>query len=336
MLLSICIPTYNRRERLLDCLNSILVSSSLCRDDFKFEICISDNNSNYDINEIIKNFEKKLSIKLNKNSKNLGFANNAIKCIEMAKGEYTWLIGDDDLLTVDCLVVLKNILINNFDKDYFFINSYYLNLSDILLLSRPLNTNNIDTRNLNSVSLVKENKSVNFWDIIDPKVSWEFLIGIFLSIFRTQKWKDSLKNIDKNKIENSGVWTTFENTCLHPIILADAFRNSKAFICSKPLSFNLFGAREWGDLYEFIEIIRIPELLDYYRSKGLNFFTYLYCKNYSLRNFSSYLFKIIIGGKKKGRNYINFKKHVLNNVFFPNFYFSFFRAIFNKLKKLIV
>ena len=95
----------------------------------------------------------------------------------------------------------------------------------------------------------------------------------------------SLKIIDKEKINDTGVWSNFENTCLHPIILADAFKNSKAYICTKPLSVNLIGEREWGNLYEFIEIVRIPELIDYYRSQGLEFKKYLICKKFRIKKF---------------------------------------------------
>ena len=52
-----------------------------------------------------------------------------------------------------------------------------------------------------------------------------------------------------------------------------AFKNSKSFICAKPLSINLSGVREWSRLYPFIEIVRLPEALDFYRSQGLNFFS---------------------------------------------------------------
>ena len=53
------------------------------------------------------------------------------------------------------------------------------------------------------------------------------------------------------------------------------FKKSKIYICAEPLSVNLIGEREWKSMYEFVEIVRIPELLDYYRSQGLNFTKYM-------------------------------------------------------------
>ena len=39
--------------------------------------------------------------------------------------------------------------------------------------------------------IIPKNSLVNFWDVIDSNVSWEFLIGIFLSIFKRDKWLEN-------------------------------------------------------------------------------------------------------------------------------------------------
>ena len=68
MLFSICIPTYKREVHLNNCLNSILISSKKVKD-FNFEVCISDNNSDYDVEKLVKNYQNLLNIKLIKNKK---------------------------------------------------------------------------------------------------------------------------------------------------------------------------------------------------------------------------------------------------------------------------
>ena len=117
MILSICIPTYNRVNQLDNCLNSILISKRNV-DNFNFEICVSDNNSEEDTESIIKKYNKELKIKYNRNEKNLGFAINGIKSISMAEGEFSWMIGNDDLILPKTLSKLKNLLQDNLDKDY--------------------------------------------------------------------------------------------------------------------------------------------------------------------------------------------------------------------------
>ena len=69
MLLSICIPNYNRKKHLNNCLNSILISQKKSR--IKFEVCISDNCSEDNIEEIISNYKKFLDIKFKRNKKKL-------------------------------------------------------------------------------------------------------------------------------------------------------------------------------------------------------------------------------------------------------------------------
>ena len=298
MLLSLCIPTYNRAKSLANCLNSIKIAQKFACNT-EVEVCISDNASDDNTKEIVQRFQKDIKIKYLRNNENLGFARNAIKTVSSASGEFSWLIGDDDLITPNAFQKISKIIQDNYGVDYFFINSYHLNSNYLKKFETPFDTNNLELNSMMKISKFNKNKKVKFWEIINQEVSWDFLTGIYLSIFRTKKWVNSLKNIDKKKLSEIGVWSTFENTCLHPIIIANAFKNSDSYICSEPLSVNLIGEREWGDLYEFVEIIRIPELLDYYRSQGMPLIKYFLCKNYSLRNFSSYFIKILIGGKKK-------------------------------------
>ena len=94
--LSICIPTYNRSKYLLNCLNSIFIAKRTS--DLEFEVCISDNHSDEKIIPIINKFKKKFKINFQKNNKNLGMAKNIIKSVSMAKGQYVWIMGNDDLV----------------------------------------------------------------------------------------------------------------------------------------------------------------------------------------------------------------------------------------------
>ena len=70
MKLSICIPTFNRPNKIPNCLNSIYLASINSKLDF--EVCISDNGSDYDIMNVIEEFKNKLKIKVNINKSNIG------------------------------------------------------------------------------------------------------------------------------------------------------------------------------------------------------------------------------------------------------------------------
>jgi len=333
-ILSICIPSFNRLDCLENCLESILISSKNVND-FEFEVSVSDNFSDEDPIEVINKYNKQFKIIYNRNKKNLGFALNAIKSIKISTGKYAWLIGNDDLILPNTLRDLKNIFKNNSDTEYFFINSYYLSSKYLEIFSHPFYTDQLKNIKMTRLSKSNKNKVVNFWEIIDPKVSWEFLIGIFLSIFNREMWLDGLKCIDQKDIEDTNIWSNFDNTCLNAKVISTAFKNKKSYICSDPLSINLIGEREWVSLYEFIEIVRIPELIDYYRSQGMGFGKYIYCKNYALRNFFNFFVKIIINGDKAGRNYVNFYKHFLKNLIYPYAWLSIIFFAIRTIKKII-
>ena len=328
MKLSICIPNYNKPECLNNCLNSILKASENIQ--FEFEICISDNCSDSNIEEVIKPYEKILNIKFNKNNKNLGMGANILKVVEMANGKFVWIIGNDDLLLPFSLQKIDSLIQTNVDVDFFYVNSFNLKSDFVFKSSQPFDTKDLPQQ-MNKFSQKKKSGKVNFLDLINPEVSYDFLLGIYLSVFNRQKWKDNLKIIDQKLIQDKRTYATFENTCPHVKIFASAFSNSKAFFQAEPLSVNLQGEREWRDLYPFIEIIRIPEILEFYRENGLSFFRYFYCKNFALRNFVNYLVKIILMGEKGGSKFINFRKHILKNLFYPNAYLSTFYFVFRKL-----
>jgi len=333
MLLSICIPTFNRNNSLKNCLNLILISDKFLKD-FDYEVCVSDNCSEEDVTSTVLEFKNKLNIVVNINSENLGFSRNAIKCISMARGKFVWMIGDDDLILPNALNKIKFLIINNSNVDFFFLNSCYLDSNFLKKFSHPFDTNILNIQNMDSICKLKKDKKTNFWGVIDPNVSWEFLIGIFLSLFNKNKYLENIGVLNQNDLEDKRPWSNFDNTCAHAKILSSTFKDSDAYICTEPLSVNLIGLREWAPLYEFIEIVRIPELLDYYKSLGLNKWKFYYCKNYALRNFFNYFLKILIRGEVSGRKYVNLKKHFFYNFFYPNVWFSLIYFIIRKIFNL--
>ena len=329
MLLSICIPTFNRSKQLDNCLNSILISGF---NNDNFEVCISDNNSHDDTKFTVDKYKDKLNINYSKNSENIGFARNAINVVNMAKGKYSWILGDDDLILPQTIDKLELILRENKDVNFFFVNSFYLDSKYLYDFTKPFDTKKLNIAKLKRLSSQKRNRLVNYWELIDPKVSWEFLIGIFLTVFKTSEWLKASDRVDKKKLSVEGLWSNFENTCFHPIVNTYAFKDSKAFICSDPLSINIIGFREWKNYYELVEIIRLPELLDFYRNEGFNIAKYFYCKNFALRNFFNYFIKILFVKEIQGKEYISLKKHFFKNLLYPNVYFSIIKFFYRKIK----
>ena len=330
MLLSICIPTYNRPEDLKNCIYSIYQQKKI--DKKSFEVCVSDNCSNFNTFNILKPFKKKLNIRYKRNKKNLGFAMNVLKVSLMAKGEFIWFLGDDDLVAKDSLNYLLNLIKNNKKIDYFFINSNNLDKSYLEKFPKPFNLKFLPKK-MKTLSPVKKNKKLKFFQLIDHRVCFDYLLGFYVNAFRADLWRKNLNVIDKKMMKIPGTWSTFDNTCFFIKVFCAAFKNSNVYLCARPLSVNLSGVREWSKLYPFVEIVRLPEALDYYRSEGLKFTQYIYTKNYSMRNFFNYFFKILIGGKDTGLHYVSFKNHFLKNLIYPNAWLSVIYFFTRKLKK---
>lgn len=98
ILLSFCIPTYNRGKRALACVQHILKLP----DTEKIEIIVSDNCSP-DVDGSYKELSliKDSRLKYHRNHENVGFARNWLKIIELAQGKYVYTLSDEDFVNVD-------------------------------------------------------------------------------------------------------------------------------------------------------------------------------------------------------------------------------------------
>ena len=77
-------------------------------------------------------------------------------------------------------------------------------------------------------------------------------------------------------------------------------------------------------------------MLEYYRKNGLNFWQYLYCKNFALRNFANYHLKIFLNRSNgSGWEYVNVFKNIVKNLIYPNAFLSIFYYLFRKFNKSV-
>ncbi len=330
--LSICIPTYNRAQHLSNCLQSLI--SMRKPEGFQFEICISDNGSNDNTKEVVNNAKKEIRINYNRNESNLGIARNFLKVVSMAKGEFVWLIGDDDLLLPHSLDTLEVLFNNHKTVNFFYINSYLLDTDYIFSFPQPFDISKLPSK-MDKFSLYKKSQKLNFFELINPKVSFDFLGGMFLSVFKRSMWLDNVNVLNNEAIKDTRVFSHFDNTFPHVKIFSAAFSNSKAYFQADPLTVCLSGAREWKPMNPLVSSVRLVEALDEYRKNGLNYFQYINCKNFALSNIIPHLVKMFLNKEESGYIYIDTNKHILNNMLYPNFYLSVIYYLKNKIKAII-
>jgi len=97
--ISICIPTLNRGKYIGETLNSIV-----CQLEDGVDVVIVDGGSIDDTENVVKHYQGKYPViryyksqKLEKQPSNQGFDRDCDRAIELARGEYCWIMTDDDL-----------------------------------------------------------------------------------------------------------------------------------------------------------------------------------------------------------------------------------------------
>ncbi len=328
MKLSICIPTYNRSRHLENCLHSVLTCLNHGSSDF--EVCISDNGSTDDTEEVVTRIGNLLPIKYWRNETNLGIPRNFLNVVDMAEGEFVWLVGDDDLFMPDAIMRLVALISEHPAVDFFYVNAYHLSSEYVLSQPRPFDT-------LRFPSLMKMFSSrcadgeLPFLDLISPSVSFDFLGGMFLSVFRRKNWIDNMQVLNTDALNDERTFSHFDNTFPHVKIFSRAYARSRAYFNTAPLIVCLSGAREWAPMYPLVRSFRLLEALDEYRQAGLPLFRYLYCRNFALSHFLPDLLRMALRPSLSGWYYVSPFRFLLSNLLFPNLYLS---PIIDKVRRI--
>lgn len=112
--LSICIPTYNRATFLSECLESVYESVS--GNEQFVEIVVSDNCSTDSTLEVVESFKEKLfNIRAWSNKDNIGSELNILTAGKAGRGDYIWILGDDDKIAPNAIPTVLKYLDANTD-----------------------------------------------------------------------------------------------------------------------------------------------------------------------------------------------------------------------------
>ena len=121
-LLSICIPTFNRKKYLKILLSQI--EGLIHQDHLDIEICISDNCSDDGSWECIKQFASRSSrVQIKRQETNIGGNRNLIDITSIASGKWILVSGDDDTLIIENLEKLVSILPDMNAFNYILLNT---------------------------------------------------------------------------------------------------------------------------------------------------------------------------------------------------------------------
>jgi FkbM family methyltransferase len=95
-LLSVCISTYNRAKWLA--LNLHNLANLLPNPSEEIEIVVCDNTSTDDTQEVVKPYLPRTDFRYYRNPENVGMLGNLRVTAHHARGQYIWILGDDDLV----------------------------------------------------------------------------------------------------------------------------------------------------------------------------------------------------------------------------------------------
>jgi len=108
--LSICISTFNRAAFIGETLESIVSQATE-----NCEIVVSDNASPDNTENVVGQYERRCScLRYIKHDTDLGMDRNYDRALELARGEYCWLLSDDDPLKPGAVASVLKALANDF------------------------------------------------------------------------------------------------------------------------------------------------------------------------------------------------------------------------------
>lgn len=254
--LSICIPTYNRAKYLPALLDSIV---SQVNEKNILEVCISDNGSEDNTYQIVEKYQKQYKyIRYFRWQQNVGYGRNCLKVVEIAKGDYCWIVGSDDVLVGDaiknCLDILQSndvdmIMGGSIKCDLNLVKSQVSDFSSYLSYIHP--SKNI-IFNLSDVS--------KFIKYCETPCGEKFFTYISIVLFKKEKWDGVV-----DKIKDAWV---FNSPWIHSYVFLSFFKeydNCQLFCINKNLVFYRGGnfsfsrndriKRVFCDLFDFRNVI---------------------------------------------------------------------------------
>lgn len=187
VLLSICIPTYNRGFALDQCIKSIISQDGF---DYRTEIIILDNASIDNTKDIVRRYiENYSNIMYFRNSENIGMEKNIIDVLKLGKGKLLKLLNDYSKINVNQLEnLLQLIQSNSNEKSIIYIQNnksiysttIYENLDDFFRVSTYwptwIGTFTIWKNDFNSFNETKQFEGLLFPHLL-----------MFLSVFETKQ-----------------------------------------------------------------------------------------------------------------------------------------------------
>lgn len=246
LLLTICIPTYNRCEKLRLTLSAVFQSIGSFSD---IEVVVSDNCSIDDTATVISDFLKYPQLRSYKNKENLGFNRNVFLLIQnYARGKYCWMIGDDDFIDKDAICHIRKYLLDD-EVECFSLSHRMQTLSEYKKSS-------FNTRKVNCLQC-------SFAEAIEWNACTSNILGTFMSswIFAREK----VQSFDFSVFSNA--WDNYYSIFPNAYLMVNSFGRSQCACITTPLLTALIHEKDWDDKGNIIFFSYLPLLYQDFRKR---------------------------------------------------------------------
>ena len=324
-LLSICIPTYNRAEHLRAALYSIVRQSNQF-DDY-VEVLVSDNCSSDHTVEVVEWARQYGKIEYHCNPNNVGAGRNFIQLAQvLAKGDFCWLLGDDDLLQKGAVESVLNAFAVHPDLDYIFVNSSYRSESH----REPAFTESPQfLPGAKNMCSEEENKMLQRWeDLISLSQESSLFTFIGNHILRTSLWRQV-----KFGFKSDAGFPNLEATFPHAYAVAMQMIGKPAYYIGYPYIIEFYGSQEWFSYWPMIHIVRVMELSDLLSDRGAERSMVRRYRNLILKGSSQYFWRLVIDHNAPGRNCFNSRKLITNYWMYSGFWHMILYDPWNRYMK---
>lgn len=169
-LLSICISTFNRADWLDVSLKNLTNLLPIENEDIELVVC--DNTSTDHTPEVVKPYLDRSDFSYHRNLENVGMLGNLRVTAHSARGEYIWILGDDDLVLPGAIENVLTALKSNTDAALVYLNYSYsreddaANVTDLDNFFESATLVAPETENLVAPISVLSTQSENFFTAI--------------------------------------------------------------------------------------------------------------------------------------------------------------------------
>lgn len=261
LVLSICIPTFNRGQLLDVCLASVLPQVACFS---QVECVVSDNASTDQTAAIIEKYAQQFRFRAHRNQENIGLLGNiTFTASQLAHGQYVWMLGDDDILAAGAVAQVVELLASAPEIDLVALNVGYFAFE-----KRPQSQAALGGMRDTPHSLLRQSAKkgiIPFEQLLEgPNANFT---AMYASVLRQQLWADEFKQPILD-----GAFTSVRTTYPHAFLIASKMPGKLAGVLPEPLVYIYEMPSEqfsWKAFHALTVVLHATSLIELFEQRGV-------------------------------------------------------------------